>query len=84
MANPEILQLRGRLAAAKEMAETLKIGIEIDRSAARVVLDPFLEPQRLEVDELEIVTKRLVDQVRKYREQLALVGKVSAALGMGD
>jgi hypothetical protein len=82
MANPEILQMRGRLATAKELAGSLKRGIEIDRQALRTILDPFEQPENIEVGQMEIIAKRLMAEVRRYRETQETIARLGEALGV--
>jgi hypothetical protein len=84
MANNEVLQLRGRLASQKDIAYSLKKGIEIDRAAARVILDAFQPVDSIEIDELEIVCKRIVKAVRQYHDAQDTIGQLTAALGVEE
>jgi hypothetical protein len=63
----EVTKLRGRLAVAQELAETIDLGIAIDIDEIRNLADKYEERADLKSDRILIAAQRLDGQVKKLR-----------------
>ena len=77
----EITILRGRLAVAQELAETIDMGIKIDLEELRDLADKYADSVNLKSDRIVHVSKRIDDQVRKLRIVRAEIESLLKDLG---
>lgn len=78
----EILQLRGRLAVNERLISTLKVGIETDIDEARMLLDKFIDPDKLRTDKLSVIIDRLNNQVAQIKKLGEQSKQISEVLGI--
>lgn len=79
--NDEITKLRGRLAVAQELAETIKLGIAVDIDEIRNLADRYENPEELKADRLALAAARLDDQVKRLRKVKAEIDNLLRDLG---
>lgn len=77
----ELLKLRGRLAAAQELAETIAMGVSIDLEELRDLADKYLDPIDIKGDRIAAVAKRLDDQIKKLRTVRSEIASLLHDLG---